>query len=74
MVCELFTIVDAAGLWSYKIARTVIDDVFDSYYLHCQAKVNSTSLLIPQNDINEIILVHWTKTLNLPFNISPPIL
>lgn len=51
-------IVGVAGIAPYKIARKIIDDVFKSYSLHWQVKLKSTFLYMPQNDINEMILVH----------------
>lgn len=58
MFWNLFTIVGVAGIAPYKIASKIIDDVFNSYSLHWQVKLKSTFPHMPQNNINEMILVH----------------
>ena len=44
MFHKLFTIFDAVGLEYYKIASKSIHDIFNSYSLHCQEKLKSSSL------------------------------
>ena len=58
MFWNLFTIVSVAGIAPYKIASKIIDDVFNSYSLHWQVKLKPTFPHMPQNNINEMILVH----------------
>ena len=52
---KFLIIFGTVNLQSYKIARKSIYDIFDSLSLHWKVKF---SLHVPQNNINEIILIH----------------
>ena len=49
------TIFSAGGLESYTLARKIVHDTVNNYLLHCPVKL---TLLMPQNNINEVILIH----------------
>ena len=55
IIHNLMTIFSAGGLESYILARKIVYNTVNSYLLHCPVKL---TLLMPQNNINEVILVH----------------